>query len=365
MEEVNNIPKDIKNNCKNCGAALKHKPNTTALVCDYCGYEAFIETAKTSFEELELDHYLKIVGEKAHTNELETIQCKTCGAKQHVEDIIHSFNCAYCAESLIIDDGQEETWILPEAVLPFQIDKQKARSIYIAWVKKMWFAPNKLKKASQDPNKFAGVFIPFWTFDSNLSADYTGYRGEYYYDEQSYRDSEGRKQTRRVRKTNWSYTEGRISGFINDILVNASRSRGMLVPKQIKQWDLKSLEPFSRDYLRGYITEKYSISLRNGHQTSYERAKQIANGWIRQDIGGDAQKISDVDYKLEDETFKLVLLPIYINSYFYMNKEYFFYLNGQTGEIHGKRPYSVWKIVIAVLIGLIIIGIIALIASQA
>jgi hypothetical protein len=59
---------------------------------------------------------------------------------------------------------------------------------------------------------------------------------------------------------------------------------------------------------------------------------------------------------LTEETFKHILLPVYISSYNYDGKQYSFYVNGQTGKIHGTRPYSFWKIFLAVVFGIIILG---------
>ena len=50
------------------------------------------------------------------------------------------------------------------------------------------------------------------------------------------------------------------------------------------------------------------------------------------------------------ETFKHVLLPVWMAAYKYSGKTYRFLVNGQTGEVQGERPWSVWKIGFAVLV---------------
>ena len=68
--------------------------------------------------------------------------------------------------------------------------------------------------------------------------------------------------------------------------------------------------------------------------------------------------------KLSEETFKHILLPVYVSSYRYNGKEYNFFVNGETGTVSGSRPYSFWKIFFAVLLGLIVIGVIVYFAQQ-
>ncbi len=353
---------EYKKACANCGAELKFKPGSHQLTCAYCGYEEFIEQSKSSFEELELVHYLKIVGENAYTETIELLHCKNCGANQHVEENYKSLNCVYCSEPLIREDIEKEGWILPGALVPFQLDAKKAQVIFKDWVRKLWFAPNNLKRAALDPEGLHGLYLPYFTFDADLYAEYSGERGDYYYETQTYTTSKG-KRTRQVRKTRWSYASGTVNGFIDDILINASAKKKQEIPSKIAFWNLKDLVVFNSKYLSGFVTEKYTVSLKEGHHLSFQKAKDIAYNWIRKDIGGDTQRIANADIKLSKETFKHILLPVYISSYRYDGKEFRFYINGQTGVLSGNRPYSFWKIFFLILFILVVIAVFAIFAK--
>jgi len=204
--------------------------------------------------------------------------------------------------------------------------------------------------------------LPYWTFDANLYAQYQGQRGDYYYETQQVRTKKGTR-SRQVRKTRWSSASGSVNGFVDDILINASQKKRRDIPQKIAFWNIKELVPFNSKYLSGFVTEKYTVSLKEGHHWSFQEAKEIANSWIRRDIGGDTQRIHHADIKLSDETFKHILLPVYISSYRYNSKEYHFYINGQTGTLSGTRPYSFWKIFFLILFVLVIIAIIAIFAK--
>ncbi len=360
MEET--LQSEQNKSCANCGAELKFKPGSHQLKCEYCGYEEFIEQTKSSFEELELQHYLQVVGNNAFTETIDLLHCKNCGANQHVEENYKSLGCVYCGEPLIKEDIEKEGWILPGAVVPFQLDGKKARAIFKNWVNGIWFAPNKLKRAALDPEGIHGLYLPYWTFDANLYASYQGQRGDYYYETQTYRTKKG-MQTRQVRKTRWSSASGTVNGFVDDILINASEKKRRDIPPKIAHWNLKELVVFNSNYLAGFVTEKYTVSLKEGHHQSFQEAKQMAYNWIRQDIGGDTQRIDHADIKLSEETFKHILLPVYLSSYRFKGKEYHFYINGQTGNISGTRPYSFWKIFFLILFIVLIIALIAIFAQ--
>ncbi|WP_299433945.1 DNA helicase PriA [uncultured Aquimarina sp.] len=346
-EEEKKAFSEQKKSCTNCGAELTYKPGTTQITCDYCGHEEAIVQHQDGFKELELKPYLEEMGSLSHSEEIMMLHCKNCGANQHIEENYKSLHCVYCTMPLIIEDAYKEDWILPGAVLPFQFDQKKSHQIFSKWVKGLWFAPNNLKKAALDPEHTKGLYLPYWTFDAQLYATYTGQRGDYYYVSVPYTKTVNGKTTtgtRQERRTRWSSASGNVSGFVDDTLIKASHQRKNPIPNKIAHWNLQFLEPFNTGFLAGFVTEKYTIPLKDGHLSSTKEAEQIARSWARHDIGGDTQRVHSVNMSLSEETFKHILLPVYISAYQYNGKKYNFFVNGQTGKISGKRPYSFWKI---------------------
>jgi hypothetical protein len=293
---------------------------------------------------------------------------ENCGANQHIEENYKSLRCVYCNMPLIIEDTYKENWILPGAVLPFQIDQEKAHQIFKKWVKGLWWAPNKLKKAALDPQNTKGLYSPYWTFDAQLYADYVGQRGEYYYVSVPYTKTVHGKEvlsTRQERRTRWSPAVGSIKGFVDDTLIKASKQRSGVIPRAVALWNLTALQPFDSSYLSGFVTEKYTIPLIDSHIEANNEARNIATNWACRDIGGDTQRVLSLDMTLNDETFKHILLPVYISAYLFNKKRYNFFVNGQTAAISGKRPYSFWKIFLFIMAIILVILIITLVSQNA
>ena len=86
-----------KKSCINCGAKLKYKPGSSVVKCGYCNHEETIINSETEFEELELQPYLEKMGAQSHTEKISMLNCKTCGANQHVEENYKSLHCVYCS----------------------------------------------------------------------------------------------------------------------------------------------------------------------------------------------------------------------------------------------------------------------------
>jgi len=366
MQKTPTQKSELKKSCINCGAELRYAPGTTELQCEYCGHTETIEPLDESFEELELKPYLEQMGSLSHSEAISILHCKNCGANQHIEENYKSLHCVYCSMPLIIEDAYKEDWILPGAVLPFQLNSQKAHQIFQQWVKKLWFAPNKLKKAALDPQNTKGLYVPYWTFDAQLYATYTGQRGDYYYVSVPYTTTVNGKtvtRTRQERRTRWTPASGDISGFVDDTLIKASKQKAGVIPRKIARWNLKDLQAFDSSYLAGFVTEKYTIPLKDGHLEANKEARNIADRWARRDIGGDTQRVSSINMKLSQETFKHILLPVYVSAYHFKSKRYNFFVNGQTGTLAGDRPYSFWKIFFLVLSIILIIAILFFVAN--
>jgi hypothetical protein len=85
----------------------------------------------------------------------------------------------------------------------------------------------------------------------------------------------------------------------------------------------------------------------------------VIEGDVRGDIGGDQQQIEHMSTQYFDTTFKHLLLPVYAGAYRFNGKVFQIVVNGRTGEIHGDRPYSVWKIALLVVVLLMVILILA------
>jgi predicted RNA-binding Zn-ribbon protein involved in translation (DUF1610 family) len=334
--------------CKNCGAKLDFDPSVKALKCPYCGHVEQIESSGEVVEH-DFEAYLKhhAGANVTITNRSEQVRCTGCGAMILLEDKLVTDKCPYCATHLENKPESAEAMIAPESLLPFGMEQRKARAEFEKWIDGLWFAPNELKKLA-DLGQFSGVYVPFWTYDSMTYSDYTGQRGDDYTTTETYveTDSDGNQhtRTRTVVHTNWTWVSGQVQHFFDDVLICASKSLPLDLVDALTPWDMESLTPFKPDYLSGFKTERYAVGLEDG----FSSAKVIMDGAIRrlvqEDIGGDHQQISTLETRHLGVTFKHLLLPIWIASYRYREQLYQIIVNARTGEVQGRRPYSVWKI---------------------
>jgi hypothetical protein len=208
------------------------------------------------------------------------------------------------------------------------------------------------------------VYLPFWTFDTNTTTDYTGQRGEHYYVTETYyeRDSQGNQvqRTRQVRHTRWYSASGTVTASFDDVLIPATLSLSPNRLAALEPWDLQELRPYDPAFLSGFKAQRYQVDLAQGFERVKQTIAPVIEQDVRNDIGGDEQRIEGLATDYSAISFKHLLLPVYAGAYRYNGKLFQIVVNGRTGEIQGDRPYSFWKI--ALLVGSILFVLMILVA---
>ena len=395
-------PSEFRYPCDNCGASLTFSPGEQSLKCPYCGHVQSIgpgaarapaRSAKDGVDgervllpepstgralqwdaghkvpqlaEIPLERGLRLDAGSDLAQEKRMLSCPNCGAKFELGGDSQSANCPFCATPVVTETGASRQ-LKPQGVLPFVVSEEQARSALEDWMGRLWFAPSGQLAYSRRGRKMTGVYSPFWTFDADTASDYAGARGDWYYETVYVTETvngKSRRVARQVRKTRWTSVRGRVGRAFNDVLVLASSALPRRMTDALTPWDLSHLRSYDPQYLAGFEAEGYTIPLESGHGIARQEMEGVIAMDIRRDIGGDEQRISQARTAYSAETFKHVLLPIWSAAYRYNGKSYRFVVNGQSGRVQGERPYSIWKIAVSVIIGLILLAAMLFMANQ-
>ncbi|MEO3416308.1 TFIIB-type zinc finger domain-containing protein [Roseovarius sp. CAU 1744] len=343
--------------CDNCGADFRFDPGAAQLVCDHCGNSAQIEHAVTSaapIQELDLHRALESRLPEQEIEETRVLQCPNCAAQVEYDSDLHATECPFCATPVVTDTGTHRH-IKPRGLLPFALQESAARKAMTDWLGNLWFAPSGLQEFARKGRKMQGIYVPYWTFDANTESAYRGERGTVYYETRTVM-SDGKRKNIRVAKVRWRPVRGRVSRFFDDVLVLAARSLPKRFTDALEPWDLAALEPYRPEYLAGFRAEGYTVALEDGFAEARRHMDRVISRDVKFDIGGDRQRIHDIQTRMNDVTFKHILLPVWLAAYKYRGKTYRFVVNGRTGRVQGERPYSAIKIAAAVILGALLAG---------
>ena len=351
--------------CQQCGADYRYDPAKGQLVCDHCGdVQEIAEHGPWSNSIRELD-FRAAIDDLLPLQEMEDLrvtQCPNCGAEVEFDPDTHATECPFCATPVVTDTGTHRQ-IKPRGVLPFILDERAAHDAMTGWLGRLWFAPNGLKEYARKGRKMQGIYVPYWTFDAQTQSAYRGQRGTVYYERRTVM-RDGKRQTVQVAKVRWRSVSGRVARFFDDVLVLASRSLPKKFTDALEPWDLTRLEPYQPEFLAGFRAEGYQVDLDEGFREARAIMDRQIERDVKFDIGGDRQRIEGVDTQVAAVTFKHILLPVWLAAYKYRGETYRFVVNGTTGRVQGERPWSTWKIALAVVLGLIVAVIAGFILAQ-
>lgn len=297
--------------CKNCGGNAIYSPASGKMYCPHCdGVDS---------EERE--------DAKSQT------ECLNCGAALNIEEYASTCQCEYCGSYIILDDRVHGIY-RPDLMLPFKIDKKNVVNMLRNEFKRRIFTPDSfLSEATLKDMK--GIYVPFWMYDYASRYEYTGkgtkvrvwVAGDTEYTETSYYRIE--------RDMDVSFDKIPVDASVlqNDIM------------DLMEPYDYNRLEGFTEKYMSGFFGEIYNEDA----DTLEERAKAKANKdldqLLRETISGySSVTTEDREISIQREGIHYALLPVWRYLYKYQDKDYDFYVNGQTGKIVGSTPVSKAKV---------------------
>lgn len=311
--------------CPSCGAGIHYKPALKKFKCDFC----LSEYAEAEIDDL----YKKKEQEHAHEHESEQLQsytCNSCGAQVVTDETTTATFCYYCHNPVILSNRLEGDF-RPKKMIPFSIDKEKAKASFLKWAGNKKFVPKDFTSSSQ-LEKITGVYLPYWWVDAKADVNYTG---------------EGRN-VRVWRSGQTEYTETTKYQIVRQGVIDLNNV-GEVAFSKIDKSLLNGISPyreseaveFSMPYLSGFFAEQYDIEREEVTPMIEGQVNKYYSYLVNELVSGYDQVVNvndGVDIKLEDWNY--TLLPAWILTYLYNGKTYVYAVNGQTGKSFGELPLS-------------------------
>lgn len=340
--------------CPVCHGDLVYDAATRGMLCTHCGHTQAAASPAAAGRAVEhaLRRGLAEARQRGYGTAVRTTRCEECGAQVSFAGTLTATRCEFCGSSRVLKQEENRNLIRPETLVPFQIDRESAQAMFSGWLRGLWLRPSALVKEARVA-EMSGVYVPYWTFDARVDSSWRAEAGYYYYVTETYteRDAQGQVVTkeRQVRKVRWEPAHGSRTDRFDDVLVCASRGLPEALAQRLVSFDTSGLRPYDPSFLAGWKAEEYAIELDDAWGKAAERMTAAQDRRCRGDVPGDTQRSFRASHDFRDETFKHVLLPVWIASYRYREQVYRFLVNGQTGEVTGKAPWSVLKIALLIL----------------
>lgn len=328
--------------CDSCGGEMEYDPDSKMLVCPYCGNKQELpksdEIAMHDFTGKERDDGVS-TGDKSAT-----VHCDNCGANIAVNSEELASKCPFCGSPLSIQ-RQDSNYLKPDAVIPFEVSREKAVDDFKTWIKHRFFSPRSLRKLARMKD-LHGVYIPYMLYDCALHVEYTARAGTHYHETE--RTSDG--ETHEVVRTQWIP----VSGTYDDIYKNITTCASKNVNKKLipQEFDPQKLRKYSEKFLMGFQAESSSISSNDCWSAAKGIIEQQAHDAIVKEINADEVSNLNMTTNYSGIKYKIALMPVWIITYMFKRKVYNAVIDGITGKLKGKAPLSAVRIIVSILIAL-------------
>jgi DNA-directed RNA polymerase subunit RPC12/RpoP len=323
--------------CQNCGGKMAFKPDGKSLRCEYCGDEQSLYAAMNSGAMVqEHDFVVAMATIKGHTRPVAThlLTCQACGATFLLAPDVLSLSCSYCGSAHVVQLPETRELIPPEGLIPFAVSQEQAQRAFHQWLK---------KKKLRDKVKITpvrGVYLPAWTFDL---------AGELRWQCYAYRDEgpgvevsglqvslsgsgHSRKQVRE---------EGNHPVYEDDVLVLAGHKLPPDLRKELDQFLLGDVVPYDHAYLADWPAEVYQIPVSDASLVARRKVLEKAQSFVKTRLSATMGSVSELQLNtagLIVESYKLILLPLWVARYRHQQTIYHAIVNGQTGQVRAQMP---------------------------
>ena len=345
--KVRNIEKEGDRSCPQCGATLVFSPTRGALYCQYCDYQEEVKRAhddKVMEKPLDFDRLDEHKSYEWGENK-KLIFCESCGAEAIYDELDAAKVCPFCGANHVMESENIKGAMPPDGVVPFKVGRKEAAVLFKNWMGSKFFAPSKAKKQAE-PESFFGIYLPYWSFDSNTDTRFTGSYGI----DRIVSDSKGNSHV----ETDWYSCSGEFKYFIDDELVIATTKHDNSILKSVEPFDTNNCMPYKPEYLSGFVAEKYSTGLKDAWGIGQKQIESILryqiSDYIMRSHHADHARVSGMNINYLDPAYKYVVLPLWQSSFKFNGKEYHFMVNGETGKVGGQSPISVLKVIIVIAI---------------
>lgn len=348
--------------CPRCNATTAFSAEDGGLTCSYCGYYEPPAKPIVGKGAEEFEFTVTTVQQAAHGwgVERKELQCQRCGALTIVSPDTLTHSCPFCGSNNVIQQKAAQDKLRPRFLVPFKVQESECHPIASEWLGSSWMTPGALRRLARIAD-FRPIFLPFWTFDATMDADW---RAEVGHTKTSRRYNAGTKRWETHTKTVWKWESGHVHQFVDDLIVPGTTKLSRLILDRIKEYNLQELVAYDGQYLAGLQAQAYDLPL----ETAWEDGRRQMREQARLACYGQAStsKIRNFSMSLDfsDESWRYILLPVYAAVYAYQNKSYQVMINGQTGQISGQRPVDwtkVWLAIAAMLLPGLGIGFLGLI----
>ncbi len=322
--------------CPACTGPLHFDEQSGKLRCDYCESTYTVQEVEELFAQKNARAEEQPLQQEASSEWgedaafMRAYNCPSCGAELICDETTAATACPYCGNPAIVP-GQFSGSKKPSRIIPFKLSKEQA----VEALKKHYQGKPLLPKAFSEEShlqEIKGVYVPFWLFDGEASADVA------FKTTRTHTHTTGKE---RIITTDHFEVWRKGTVAFSHVPVDGASKMPDSYMDAIEPFDYGELKPFSLSYLPGFLADKYDVPAEECTPRVESRCRNSALDAMRSTVVGYESCIpvrEDVSVRCSEVEY--ALLPVWLLSTKWKDQTYLFAMNGQTGKLIGNLPVS-------------------------
>ena len=323
--------------CNNCGGTMRYDVGRQGLVCDFCG--ALKPLDKPEAQNVSVERSFDASLSQASTDWgiiRRQVTCKQCGAALLYDADQISGMCPYCGSAIVLDAAETNSCIAPTGIIPFTTTREEVEKNYYKWNKFAIWSPESFRKGKVLGN-LVGVYVPFWTFDTDTVSSYAGDFGTTV--------TRGDSQVTEYRKGS-----GVVNAFIDDVCISASkRFVSNKKMSSVVRFKPDEIMPYTPEALAGFSAEKYTIDINEAWGLAQDTFKKRIESAACKKEYAECCKNVQMSTNFSNVKFRYFLFPVWLAACPYKGKIYYVVASGHDNRGLCDRPVSAAKLILLVL----------------
>jgi hypothetical protein len=264
---------------------------------------------------------------KGHVKPLQeqVFHCKGCGAEFLLPAKLISATCVYCNSPHVVSLENTKDLLAPTGIIPHAFGQRQATQYLIQGVETNQIKPENIGGAAS-PRLYIprGLYLPIWMFNLGGAIDYTAEMVQF--------DEEDSPLFKASRPPQLVSVNDQFPVIMDDFVIPGSRKLSAPLLKLVPTFDMKSIKPYQPGYLADWPAEVYDIPMA---QASLD-ARSQAYAQIKRELPyrlGCTSITHTSSANLGIDSFRLILLPVWMTELTFQGREHLVLINGQSGEV--------------------------------
>lgn len=304
--------------CPNCGGQLRFSAEDQQLKCKSCGSLT------------EIDSYTpddKIGMDTITTN---VYECPCCGGEIQLIDNDGMEFCPYCGNQATMQE-KFSTEGAPKYILPFQLNKAKARDKYKSLTGHLHFAPDGLGD-KDNIEKLVGMYVPYYLYDYSID-DEIEYKGK------------TTRSTADYYITDYANVDVSVKVDSLKVPFDASQTLDDSIAAKLEPFPMDKVRTFNPGYLAGFFVENSTVDKDVYKSDSLDKAvdylcSEVSKGshGYSPEAGTKYEIQTKLANDLEYDDAQGAYMPMYFMTTKYDDRVAYSIINGANGVSYIDMP---------------------------